>query len=150
MAYTIIEVEKKTGMPSRTLRFYLNKGLFPFIERDENGVRYFSEKDIEWVHWIHCYRKCGMSIKEIRDYIQLCKQGEATITERLEIITKQKAKVLESIEKLQSTLPTLDFKIEYYKQMLDKRKDSLNPLSKDYDNPCATRRVRIKKNEQIH
>ncbi|WP_260604707.1 MerR family transcriptional regulator [Campylobacter sp. MIT 99-7217] len=54
MTYTIIEVERLTKMPSRTLRFWANKGLFPFLEKDENEVRYFSKKDIEWVHWIQC------------------------------------------------------------------------------------------------
>nr|WP_230100079.1 MerR family DNA-binding transcriptional regulator [Campylobacter jejuni] len=33
MAYTIIEVERKTGVSSRTLRFWLDKGLFPFVEK---------------------------------------------------------------------------------------------------------------------
>lgn len=33
MAYTIIEVEKLTGVPSRKLRFWCDKGLFPFIEK---------------------------------------------------------------------------------------------------------------------
>ncbi|MCI5787281.1 MAG: MerR family transcriptional regulator [Helicobacter trogontum] len=49
MADTIIEVERKTGISSHTLRFWVKKGLFPFIDRDKNGVKYFSEKDIKWV-----------------------------------------------------------------------------------------------------
>ena len=43
MAYTIIEVERKTGVASRILRFWADKGLFPFVQKDSNGVRYFSE-----------------------------------------------------------------------------------------------------------
>ncbi len=34
MAYTIIEVERKTGVASRTLRFWADKGLFPFVQKD--------------------------------------------------------------------------------------------------------------------
>ena len=49
MAYTIIEVERKTGVASRTLRFWADKGLFPFVQKDSNGVRYFSEKDVQGV-----------------------------------------------------------------------------------------------------
>ena len=44
MAYTIIEVERATNIPARKIRFWLDKGLFPFVERDENGVRYFAKK----------------------------------------------------------------------------------------------------------
>lgn len=65
MAYTIIEVERKTGVASRTLRFWADKGLFPFVQKDSNGVRYFSEKDVQWVFWIDCYRQIGMSIEDI-------------------------------------------------------------------------------------
>ena len=53
MAYTIIEVEKKTGVSSHTLRFWAKKGLFPFVEKDDNQVKYFSERDVEWVRWIN-------------------------------------------------------------------------------------------------
>ena len=34
MAYTIIEVERKTSVASRTLRFWADKGLFPFVQKD--------------------------------------------------------------------------------------------------------------------
>jgi len=145
MAYTIIEVERHTGMPSRTLRFWLDKGLFPFVERDENGVRYFSAKDIEWVYWIHCYRKAGMSLEQIKNYIHLCAKGKQSAQKRFEIITKQREKVLKEIEKLQSALPTLDFKIKYYELLIKDDLDALNVLSKDYDNPCAIKRKRIVK-----
>lgn len=47
LAYTIIEVERKTGISSRTLRFWADKGVFPYVEKDKNGVRYFSEKDLQ-------------------------------------------------------------------------------------------------------
>ncbi|RAZ22579.1 hypothetical protein CHL9752_08900 [Campylobacter hyointestinalis subsp. lawsonii] len=33
MAYTIIEVSKKTGVSPRTLRYWCDNGLFPLIER---------------------------------------------------------------------------------------------------------------------
>lgn len=145
MAYTVIEVQKHTGMPSRTLRFWLDKGLFPFVERDENGVRYFSAKDVEWVHWIHCYRKAGMSLKQIKDYIHLCAGGKKTAQTRLEIITKQHTKVLKEMEKLSSALHTLEFKMKYYQKLIDNDKDGLNLLSKDYHNPCAIKRKRIVK-----
>ena len=65
MAYTIIEVERATNIPSRKIRFWLDKGLFPFVERDENGVRYFAKSDMEWVKWIDWLRQCGMSIGDI-------------------------------------------------------------------------------------
>lgn len=75
MAYTIIEVERATKIPSRKIRFWLDKGLFPFVERDENGVRYFAKSDMEWVKWIEWLRQCGMSLKEIREYAEALSGG---------------------------------------------------------------------------
>lgn len=132
MAYTIIEVERKTGIPSRTLRFWADKGVFPYVEKDKNGVRYFSEKDLQWVIWVDCYRQIGMSIKDLKDYIALCVKGKSTAKERLEIILNLKEKTLEDMQKLQIILEKLDFKIEYYEKMIKESKDELNPLSKDY------------------
>ena len=71
MAYTIIEVERRLGIPSRTLRFWASKGLFDNLERDKNGVLYFSEAGLEQVIWVDCLRKGGMSIKKVREYIDL-------------------------------------------------------------------------------
>lgn len=140
MAYTIIEVERKTGIPSRTLRFLADKGVFPYVEKDKNGVRYFSEKDLQWVIWVDCYRQIGMSIKDLKDYIALCVKGKSTAKERLEIILNLKEKTLEDMQKLQIILEKLNFKVNYYEKMIKENKDELNPSSKDY----VKRKKRVK------
>ena len=66
MAYTIIEVERKTGVAARTLRFWEDTGLFPFVQKDRLGVRYYSEIDVRRVLWIVCYGKIGMRMEEIQ------------------------------------------------------------------------------------
>lgn len=66
-------------------RFWLDKGLFPFIERDENGVRYFAKSDIGWVD---CLRSCNMSIKDIKHYINLTTGGMKTAKERKELLER--------------------------------------------------------------
>lgn len=52
--------------------------------------------------------------------------------ERLEIIQRQRQKTLDDIEKLQVVLEKLDYKVAYYKEMIAKQKDDINPLNKDY------------------
>lgn len=69
MAYTIIEVSQKTGVSPRTLRYWCEHGLFPLIERSSGGIRYFSKSDIEWVQWVVRFRKMGMSVERLREYI---------------------------------------------------------------------------------
>ncbi|WP_347876282.1 MerR family transcriptional regulator [Campylobacter sp. US33a] len=31
----MIEVERKTGIPSKTIRFWADKGVFPYVEKDK-------------------------------------------------------------------------------------------------------------------
>ena len=97
-------------------------------------MRYFSEKDVQRVFWIDCYRQIGMSIEDIKYYITLCAKGENTAQERLEIIQRQRQKTLDDIEKLQVVLEKLDYKVAYYKEMIAKNKDDINPLIKNMSN----------------
>ena len=132
MSYTIIEVERKTGIASRKLRFWADKGLFPFLEKDKNGVRYFSEQDLQWVIWVNCFRQIGMSIQNIKNYIELCIKGDNTMQERLEIILNEKQKIINQISDLQNILEKLNDKTKDYKNMIAENKDKFNPVSKDY------------------
>ena len=132
MAYTIIEVEKKTGVSSHTLRFWAKKGLFPFVEKDDNQVKYFSERDVEWVRWINWFRKSQMDIPTIRHYINLANKGDSTTQERRDIIARQREIVADNIEELKTILDTLDYKLGVYDEMLAKNIDGFNPQSKQY------------------
>jgi len=82
MSYTIIDVERQTGISSRTLRFWAGKGLFPFTQLSEHGTRYFAQSDVEWEQWIGCLRSLDMSIEDIRRYLYLFSQGKDTVRER--------------------------------------------------------------------
>lgn len=132
MAYTIIEVEKMTGIPSRKIRFWLDKGLFPFIERDENGVRYFAKSDMEWARWIEWLRQCGMSLKEIREYAEALSGGIKTASKRRALLQKSYTNLQEYIAALQEISQRLETKIGLYDKMIEKGIDTFNPQSRDY------------------
>lgn len=44
MAYTIKKVEKETKISAHTLRFWAKKGLFPFVQKDENSEIFFKKR----------------------------------------------------------------------------------------------------------
>ena len=79
MIYTVGEMAQKLGVPASTLRYYDKEGLLPFVERSSGGIRMFREKDFEWLQVIRCMKQAGMSIKDIRQYIELSMQGDDTI-----------------------------------------------------------------------
>ncbi len=114
MPYTIGEMAKKMQVAPSTLRYYDKEGLLPFVERSEGGIRIFKETDFEWLFIIECLKKTGMSIKDIKVFIDWCIEGDVTIDQRLALIDQQREKVLAQIQQLQETLQTLDYKHWYY------------------------------------
>ena len=114
MAYTVGEMANIMGVPASTLRYYDKEGLLPFVERTSGGIRMFKEQDYEWMKIIECMKRAGMPIKDIRDYIELALEGDATIHERLQLFQNQKRLVQEQMKSLQHTLDVLDYKCWYY------------------------------------
>ena len=90
------------------------RGILPFVERTSGGIRMFKEQDYEWMKIIECMKRAGMPIKDIRDYIELALEGDATIHERLQLFQNQKRLVQEQMKSLQHTLDVLDYKCWYY------------------------------------
>ena len=114
MEYTIGEMSARIGVPPTTLRYYDKMGLLPFVERSDSGVRVFKDEDYAWLHTIECLKKTGMSLKEIKIFIDWCIEGDATISKRMELIEKQRQLVLQQIAQMQETLAMLEYKKWYY------------------------------------
>ena len=114
MFYTIGEMAKKMGVAPSTLRYYDKEGLLPFVERSGGGIRMFKDEDAEWLSIIECLKKTGMPIKEIKQFIDWCIEGDSTIDKRLELIDRRRELVHEQMKQLENTLDTLDYKHWYY------------------------------------
>lgn len=84
------------------------------MERSSGGIRMFQESDFEWLRIIGCMKKAGMSIKEIRQYIELALQGNDTIELRLQMFQHQKAVLQEQLKELQHTIDMVNYKCWYY------------------------------------
>lgn len=114
MTYTVGEMAKLLGVAPSALRYYDKEGLLPFVERSPGGMRVFHEQDYEWLKVIECLKHTGMPIKDIKRYIDLAMQGDATIKERLELFVRQREVIRQQMKDLQQTLDMLEFKCWYY------------------------------------
>ena len=114
----IKEVAEQFGMLPTTLRFYEEKGLIPAVPRDENGVRDYGTFEINWIRFIRCMRSAGCSIAMLQEYSRLCRAGDGTIPERLELLKQQYAALEKRERELQESLKVLRGKIETYDQRL--------------------------------
>lgn len=120
MVYTVKQLSEKYQLSAHTIRYYDDQGLFPDVTRDSNGTRLFSEEHLDWINLVLCLRKTGMSISDIKHFIELCQEGDHTIPERYEIILNQKKKAQEDLLEMQKRLEILNHKENYYKSMLEK------------------------------
>ena len=128
--YTIKEVADKMEISEHTLRFWAKSGFFPFLQRDNNNIRRFSENDLNWVRIVKCLRSVGTQNKDIKRYIDLCIVGDSTIKERYQIILDTKAKALEQMEELKKQLELLDYKENFYKNLIKNHlEDEWNPMN---------------------
>lgn len=130
--YTIKEVADKMDISEHTLRFWAKSGFFPFLTRNNNNVRMFSENDLNWVRIVKCLRSVGTQTKDVKKYIDLCIIGDSTIKERYQIILDTKAKALEQMDELKKQLELLDYKENFYKNLIKNHlEDTWNPMNQN-------------------
>lgn len=118
MLYTMMQVCRKTNMTYQALKFYCNEGLVPNVKRDKNNRRVFDEHDVAWIDSLTCLKKCGMSIQEMKDYLAMCLQGEVTIPQRKEMLAQKQAALRASIQELEDSVAYIDWKQNFYDEVL--------------------------------
>lgn len=116
MFYTIGEMANLLSMPASTLRFYDKKGLLPFVARSNGGIRLFKESDYETLKIIECLKKSGLTLDEVKAFMDLASKGDKTIDARLEIFQKRKEEVEKELLEVHKTLEVLNYKCWYYQQ----------------------------------
>ena len=128
--YTIKEVAEKMDISEHTLRFWAKSGFFPFVKRNQNNIRQFSDNDLEWVKIVKCLRSVGTENKAIKRYIDLCIVGDSTIEERYKIILGTKEKALMQMDESKKQLAILEYKENFYKNLIKNNlKDTWNPMN---------------------
>ena len=116
--YTMMQACREANMTYQALKFYCNEGLVPNVKRDGNNRRIFDERDVKWIKDLVCLKKCGMSIQEMKEYLDLCLQGQATIPQRKEMLTKKQEALRRSIQELEDNVAYIDWKQNFYDEVL--------------------------------
>lgn len=117
--YTISEVAKELNLTVYTLRYYDKEGLMPFVERTPSGNRLFKESDLSALKVIECLKATGMPIKEIKNFIDWCSEGDATLQQRYDMFLERRANVEAQMEELRKTMEVIEHKCLYYKTALE-------------------------------
>lgn len=121
--YSMKETCDKTGLTYDTLKFYCNEGLIPNVKRNKSNYRVFDDNDINWIKSLSCLKNCGMSIVEMKEYLELCLKGEASIPERQDILEAKLRELEHKKQDLQDAIDFVHWKQNFYKDVLSgKRK----------------------------
>lgn len=121
----IKKVSELTGVSADTIRYYERIGLLPHITRNQSGIRDFTEREIGILEFVRCFRKAGMSVESLIEYINLLVEGEGTEEARLALLIEQRDELVLRIDELNQARERLDFKINNYQNMIKKREKEL-------------------------
>lgn len=116
--YTMKDVCARTGLAYETLKFYCNQGLVPNVKRDRNNHRIFDEHDVAWIDGLRCLKSCGMSIQEMKEYMELCLKGASSIPERKAVLAHKRKALVQGMEEIQKSIDYIDRKQTYYDEVL--------------------------------
>jgi DNA-binding transcriptional MerR regulator len=115
---TIADAARDAGVTAHTIRYYERAGLLAPIGRNGSGHRRFTTDDVEWIVGITRFRATGMSIRLIREYAELVRDGEGNEAERLALLEAHREDVRRRLEEVQRNLELVDYKIDLYRGRL--------------------------------
>lgn len=125
------QVCEQTGLSYETLKFYCNQGLVPNVKRDSQNRRIFSDKDIAWINSLSCLKNCNMGIAEMKEYLQLCLQGQGTIPERKVILERKRRELELERLRIQDSIAYIDWKQGFYDDILSGKQEYFSNLTAD-------------------
>lgn len=128
MIYTMMQVCKEADLTYQTLKFYCNEGLIPNVKRDKNNRRIFDERNLKWIKDLVCLKKCGMSIQEMKTYLDLCLEGASTIPQRKEMLARKQEALRLSIQELEDSVAYIDWKQNFYDEVLTGKRPYVSNL----------------------
>ena len=119
MGYTIRQISAITGISPYVLRYYEKEGLLPHVCRAGNGFRQYSEEDLEWLGLICCLKNTGMSLKQIKTFVDLSAVGRETLPKRCAMLEEHKRGVECKVAEMQKQLEKITCKIAYFTAQYD-------------------------------
>lgn len=71
------ELSERTGVPTKTIRYYEDIGLLPAPNREFNGYRSYGEEGIQRLQFVQHARAAGLTLREIGQVLEIRSQGRA-------------------------------------------------------------------------
>jgi DNA-binding transcriptional MerR regulator len=89
-------------------------GLIPQLGRNASGHRSFLVEHVRWIGLIDRLRASGMTIRQIRSYMELALSGDQTIGQRARLLKEHEQTLAQRILELQDSLAIVQAKLALY------------------------------------
>lgn len=114
--YTIKEVSNLSGLPASTLRYYEGIAIIPPIKRDPSSKqRIYTQENMDMIDALACLQATGLSIEDMRLYIENMKRGKAGARPEIELLRTQAARLEAESQYLELRKEYVALKIKYWK-----------------------------------
>jgi DNA-binding transcriptional MerR regulator len=110
--FTISQLSNHVGLPTKTIRFYEEKGIIRSPERAENGYRTYSQQDVATLETIRSARDLGLPISEIKKLMsgcgdKSCEHAKRDIQQQIDQYLERLTEKIAQFTKLQQKLTVL-------------------------------------------
>jgi DNA-binding transcriptional MerR regulator len=117
MYYTIGQFARKTGVTTRTLRFYDQKGLLKPSHVSESGRRHYTDQDLVTLQNIMVFKYLGYSLAEIRTMLRTDAGRDLRAA-----LKRQYQEMMEEKQRIEKVLETLECALA-----LAEKRDAIDP-----------------------
>jgi DNA-binding transcriptional MerR regulator len=116
-AWSVSEAAERVGLTTHTLRWYEQEGLVEPVGRDSAGRRRYTQEDLDRLNMLTCLRRTGMPVRDMRQFAELAREGDMTVSARRAMFENHRARVLARIAELEEDLKYIEHKINYYSDL---------------------------------
>ena len=114
-SYTTTEAAALTGLPASTLRYYESIGVIAPVGRGlSSGHRVYDEEDLDQIMWVACLAATGMSVSDMRQYVENGRVGPAAAGAQVELLTHQQRRLVDEAKQLVLRQRYVALKIDYW------------------------------------
>lgn len=133
----IKEASEQTGVSSAAIRYYEKESLIPAIDRTEVGNRDIDERILRRIRFVTQMRAAGMSIDNLRRYIELFDAQEDNTKEQIALLKTQLATMEEKRDDLQSAIDHLNYKLNHFYDHMETTEEELRELEREHQGKQA-------------
>ena len=128
----IKEASERTGVSSAAIRYYEKEGLIPTIDRSDIGNREIDDRILRRIKFAKQMRDAGMTIENLRHYIQLFDAQEDNTKEQIDLLQAQLVEMEERRDDIQAAIDHLHYKLAHYDDHMVNAEDELRELERQH------------------